>query len=120
MPSTRGKFPPPPPKLRTRPRVKGSVVTGYTQTGTFGFPNHRHHGLFRIETNPKVAEHSNSGYHQDVLCISCDTLIQGVDCEFLMVKATRDDLEQAMDKVVGARRQLREAYKVYGDILAGL
>lgn len=119
MPKT-ARFPPPPPKLRTRPRVKGSVVTGYTQTGTFGFPDHKRHGLFRIETNPKSVEHSNSGFHQDVLCITCGDVLKGVDCEFLMVKATRDDLEQVMDKVVEARRRLRGAYKIYGDILAGL
>ena len=99
-------------KLRTRPRVKGSVVTGYTQTGTFGFTLHKH-GLFMIMTDPVPNEHSNSGFRQEARCITCGVRFVEIDCEFLMVKANRDDVERVMDVVVESRRQLRQAYKFY-------
>lgn len=120
------KFPPKqkPVKLRTRPRVKGSIVTGYTQAGIFGFPQCRGvgspHGLFRIETNPIANEVSNSGFRQECVCLTCGIRFVEIDCEFLMIKASREEVEHAMDLVVGARRKMIKAYKAYQKILGEL
>lgn len=111
-------------KVRTRPRSKGSVVTGYTYAGTFGFPQCRGvgtpHGLFRIETSPVVNELAKSGFRQECICLTCGTRFVEVDCDFLLIKATHEDVEKVMDLVVGARRKLIKSYKTYQIILDNL
>lgn len=110
-------FPPPSPKLRTTPLPKGSVVTGYSQTGLYGFPTHRNHGLFELITKPRKAEHSNSGFHQTVLCISCNTEIVHVDCEFLMVRASKAQVQETISMITKARNQLLRARRYYSAMI---
>lgn len=106
-------FPPSPPKQRTKPRPKGTVVTGHTQSGIFGFPTHKDHGLFSIASDPVKADWSNSGYQQDVICVTCGTEIVMVDSEFLMVKATKAQVQQAMRDITKCRNILLAARRQY-------
>jgi hypothetical protein len=110
-------FPPEPPKQRTRPYPQGTPVTGFSQTGIFGFPGHNGHGLFETISPPTKAETSNSGYHQDVLCITCGTEFVGIDCEFLMVKATKEQIKGAINGVTKARNRLMRARQHYVSLL---
>lgn len=106
-------FPPKARKLRTTPLPKGSIVTGYSQTGIFGFPSHRDHGLFELVTKPHKMENSNSGFQQMVRCISCNTEISKVDCEFLMVRATKEDVQKIISMITKARNVLLRARRYY-------
>jgi hypothetical protein len=106
-------FPPPQPKKRTRPYPQGTVVTGYTQSGILGMPDCKAHGLFILESPPAKADPSNSGFHQDVRCITCGYRYKGLDCEFLMVKGTKAKAEEAIKQIIKARNQLLKARVEY-------
>lgn len=106
-------FPPPPPKQRTKPYPKGTVVTGRTQSGIFGFPMHHRHCLFQIDTPPAKREWSNSGYAQKVTCLTCQMGMVEVDSEFLMVKANKADVLNAMRFITMARNSLLAARRHY-------
>lgn len=104
-------------KLRATPLAKGSIVTGYSQIGIFGFPTHKQHGLFEILNNPHKAEYSNSGFHQSVRCISCDTIIDKVDCEFLMMRATKAQVQETISMINQARQALLRARRYYSQLI---
>lgn len=105
-------FPPKPPKKRTRPYPAGTLVTGSSQTGIFGFPEHRQHGgMFMLEDTATTAEDntSNSGFHQAARCVLCGTEWDGVDCEFLMVRVTKAQMRAAIKLINEARAHLLKA-----------
>lgn len=99
-------FPPPPPKHRTNPLPKGSIVTGFNHNRLFGFPGHKDHGLFRVDTDPTPVEWSNSGYQQDVTCYLCGCEILMVDSEFLMIKAKKVDIQREIRNITKLRNHL--------------
>lgn len=116
------KFPPDLPPAPHKPLPKGSIVTGYTHSGIFGFPGHKLHGQFELLTKPHRtnrahANMSNSGYLQDVLCITCGKEILMVDCEFLMTRATREEVQFTMRVITESRAQLLAARRYYNALV---
>lgn len=108
-----GRFPPSAPKVRTKPLPAGSIVTGFTQTGIYGFPQHKGHGVFEILTPPVSNDLPNGGYFQDVECVVCGSQMVTVDSEFLMIKATKEQVIQGMHEITKARNRLLAARRRY-------
>jgi hypothetical protein len=114
-------FPPKPPRKRTKPYPPGTLVTGSTQTGIFGFPGHKEHGgLFMLEDTATTAEEntSNSGFHQAARCLLCGDEWSAIDCEFLMVKVTRAQMLATLKLINKARSHLLQARKEIRELLA--
>lgn len=98
----------------------GTVVTGRTHTGILGLPDCKGHGLFRLTSRPHKAEISNSGFQQACRCITCGQEYSRVDCEFLKIKATREQIREVLRHVTKARNALLKARREYNEILEAM
>lgn len=79
----------PPPLPSNQPQPPGTLVTGKTPSGVFGFPSHRYH-LFEVLHSRRQKEWTNSGYRTTVRCV-VDREEMEVDGEFASMEASYDE-----------------------------
>lgn len=95
--------------------VKGTIVTGVTQTGINVSYYHRDH-LFRLLDDPQPSQWTNSGYQQRARCVNCQEDIPYTDSEFWQVEATKDDIDKALQLVARGQAKLRMALEQLAQI----